>query len=296
MSRTRSSLPLLLAACLVAMSLVAMSSSGPARAQEEESTSGRKSVSELTRELRQWRAIVDDRTLHFEERQEAADRIEAIDDPRMTPVLSRMWDQEKEVRVSSSRRHVVQALQTIAEGGDRDAFLTVVKASIQDTHSDIRRDAAIWVGTQENRKDAIPTFVRYLNTKKYGKPALTSLGYTQIPQNPEGPPDPELVKAMIDGLVEITPVTRLERVRIDHFWRDPFNPRHTQRGFRTERIPVTEYVQQVNPDVKEFLYQYAAQYTNQDWGYDQQAWRKNVLQPLRERETNRVRHEQHEAQ
>jgi hypothetical protein len=279
MRDTRRSLPLAFAVCLLAMCL-----SASAQAQDKESPGGRKSVAEITRELRQWREIVDDRTLDFEERQEAAERIEAIDDPRMTPVLSRMWDQEKEVRVSSSRRHLVQALQTIAEGGDRDAFLTVVKASIQDTHSDIRRDAAIWVGTQENRKDAIPTFVRFLNTKKYGKPALTSLGYTQIPQNPDGPPDPELVKAMIDGLVEITPVRQKVPFSFDTGWM-PYDDGRPGRGYLRRRgvesVIVTEYVSTPNPEVKAFLYQYAAQYTNRDWGYDQQAWRKHVLQPLR---------------
>jgi hypothetical protein len=255
-------------------------SSGDAPAEE-----ARKTLAEMRRELLEWRAIVDDPGRSFDERQEAAARIEAIDDSRMTPIIGQMWDREKELRTSVTRRHLVKALQTIAETGDHKAFLKVVEASIQDKHMDIRRDAAIWVGTQPNRDKAIPIFAKYLKTPKYGNVALTSLGYTQIPQNPSGPPDPDLVAAMIERLIDVRPLGRRVPVHFDtgRIPTAPYGdyPNAYIRDWGTRTVWVVDYLNEPNELAKELLSQYTAQYRNQDYGYDQQQWRKHMLQPLR---------------
>jgi hypothetical protein len=253
----------------------------------------------MRRELSQWRAVADDPRRSFQERQEAAAKIEAIDDPRMTPVLREMWNRENDGRTNVGRGHLVKALQTIAEGGDQRAFVIVVHASIQDRQWDIRRDAAIWIGTRENRLDAIPIFVKYLRTPYYANAALTSLGYTQIPQNPQGPPDPDLVAALIDQLITVTPHRRQVVPLYGHIWHS--QPAslggvdstrraitHYYRGV-VERVLVVEYIQEPNAEAKDLLYQYvypyaAEEYRDQDLGYDQQLWRKAVLQPLRDQQ------------
>jgi hypothetical protein len=124
------------------------------------------------------------------------------------------------------------------------------------------------------RDKAIPIFVKYLKMAKYANVALTSLGYTQIPQHPKGPPDPALVEAMIDNLITVTPVKK----RVPRSYRYAYSKGTGgyRWGYGTRLVWVTEFIQAENPEAKDLLYEY----TGQDFGYDKELWRKQILLPL----------------
>jgi hypothetical protein len=86
---------------------------------------------------------------------------------------------------------------------------------------------------------------------------------------------------MIGRLIDVTPVRKRVPVSYDTGWHQ-VRYRHHRRSYGTVPVWVTEYIQERNEQAKNLLYQYTAQ----DLGYDQEQWRKAVLQPLRESQRN----------
>jgi hypothetical protein len=110
----------------------------------------------------------------------------------------------------------------------------MAEIAVEDRSPDLRREAAIWISLHPDRNDTIPLFVKYLQTAKFQAAALTALGYTKITKEPTGPPDPDLVAALVDNLFTVTPV----RKRVPWHWggfatRDLRNPRKTRFCLKT---------------------------------------------------------------
>jgi hypothetical protein len=232
-------------------------------------------VEHIRRELVEWRKTLDTKDeASAPARKVAAESIAGVHDPRAVAALGELWEIEKKANPANShRQYFVAALMNI---GDRKAFLRLVEISVEDPDNEIRRRAASWIGAQDNRDDAIPLYVRYLRSAKLFHYALNSLGYTQITKKGMGPPNPELVAALIDNLITVTPVRkRVPRTIIEPLHR---TGRGAYRyGGGTIWVWVTEYESSPNPDVKALLYEY----THQDLGYDQTLWRKTILKPLK---------------
>jgi hypothetical protein len=235
-----------------------------------------KGEAELRRELREaWKVLDSREGTSSAERGAASDVLDTCRDHRATDVLFELWEKEKELR-HDARWSLIRGLQSIAEAGDPKAFRKVAEISIEDANPEFRRLAAIWVGTQANRDLAIPIFAKYLKLKKYGNVAMESLGYTQICQHPKGPPDPDLVAGMIDKLITVKAVNK-RRVRVQGPTRVQRFPAGRIWETRSNYVLLFDFVQEENANTRDLLYRYTAQ----DHGFDQEAWKKNVLTPLR---------------
>jgi hypothetical protein len=180
-----------------------------------------------------------------------------------------LWKKEESPQ---KRKVLVSGLESI---GTRKAFNELVKISCEDGNFEVRAQAAKWIAKQDNREDAIPQFVKYLKGKKYFRNALTSLGYTDIAKN-AARPDPELVAALIDNLITVTPKHKWVPLYSDTGY-VRLSRSATARQGRLKWVKVVEYEKTPNKEVKQMLYQY----TSQDYEYDQAMWRKHVLIPLK---------------
>ncbi|HUE70534.1 MAG TPA: hypothetical protein VMP01_06555 [Pirellulaceae bacterium] len=178
------------------------------------------------------------------------------------------------------RKFLVSELEAI---GTRRAFFEMVKIACEDANPEVRSQAARWIAKQDNREEAIPQFVKYLNGKKFFRNALTSLGYTEIAKKASRQ-DPELVAALIDNLITVIPHRKKVVVYSDPGVRvlPKIGGTH-YRSNRSARVAwVVEYENIRNSQAKQLLYEY----TSQDYEYDQVQWRKQVLKPLRTRRGN----------
>ncbi|HUE72224.1 MAG TPA: HEAT repeat domain-containing protein [Pirellulaceae bacterium] len=194
----------------------------------------------------------------------------AADDRAVAEIMSR-W--KKEIS-PQQRKFLVSELEAI---GTRRAFFEMVKIACEDASPDVRSQAARWIAKQDNREEAIPQFVKYLNNKKFFHNALRSLGYTEIAKEATRK-DPELVAALIDNLITVIPRRswtyvyswEVQQMRLG-------SATSTWGHSEVNRVPIVKYDHLPNEDTRTLLYQY----TSQDYEYDQRAWRKNVLAPLR---------------
>ncbi|HUE72225.1 MAG TPA: HEAT repeat domain-containing protein [Pirellulaceae bacterium] len=207
--------------------------------------------------------------MRAEEGVKEPDRTAPTSDKAVAEIMSR-W--KKEIS-PQQRKFLVSELEAI---GTRRAFFEMVRIACEDASPDVRAQAARWIAKQDNREEAIPQFVKYLKNKKFFRNALTSLGYTEIARKASRQ-DPELVAALIDNLVTVTPV--IKRVRGFYDSGNVYGPDwgRVRRSWGDRDLFVTEYVKTHCPEAKQLLYQYTAQ----DLGYDQNFWRKSVLTPLR---------------
>ncbi len=196
-------------------------------------------------------------------------RAPAASDRAVAEIMAR-WKKEESPQ---QRKFLVSELEAV---GTRRAFFEMVKIACEDASPDVRAQAARWIAKQDNREEAIPQFVKYLKGKKFFRSALTSLGYTEIAKKATRQ-DPELVAALIDNLVTVTPV--IKRVQGYYDSGNVYGPDwgRIRRSWGDRDLFITEYVNANCPQAKELLYQY----TFQDFGYDQNLWRKSVLAPLK---------------
>jgi hypothetical protein len=233
-----------------------------------------KPLAELRQELIAWRNVLQTRdAARTEERAFAMDSLRGISDPRAVPILFELWEKENHRDGSYlTRGHLIEGLIKI---GDRPAFLKLAEVSVEDLSRDNRQRAASWIGAQDNRDDAIPIYTKALKSTALFHNALSALGYAQIATKGKQPPDRDLVAALIGNLITVTPVRRRVPFTYDTGWRREY-PSGQQRTQINRWVWVTELESSENEAVKNLLYEYCFQ----DYGFDQKAWRENVLKRL----------------
>lgn len=233
-----------------------------------------KPLAELRRELIAWRNVLATRdAARAEERGVAMESLRGITDARAVPILFELWEKENQRDGSFlTRGHLIEGLINI---GNRPAFLKLAEVAVEDLNGENRQRAASWIGAQDNRDDAIPIFTRALKSKALFHYALSALGYAQIATKGKQPPDRDLVAALIDNLITVTPVRRRVPFTYDTGWRREYQSGQ-QRTQINRWVWVTELESSENEAAKILLYEYC----HQDYGFDQKAWRENVLKRL----------------
>jgi hypothetical protein len=229
-------------------------------------------LAEIRADLIAWRKVLDtsDDAL-APERLAAKAGIEAIADPRAVPIILELWKKDNDAKSTKHHALYLAALKNIK---GLQAFNAIVKLSVESRGEEIRREAASWIAAQDNRDQAIPIFTKYLKSQKYFQTALISLGYTEITRKAQRPLDRDFVAALVDNLVVVAAEHGSVPVYTDSGWR--WRPGgYWRKGDRTI-VPVVEYEATESETTKRLLYEY----TNLDYGYDQAAWRKNVVNSL----------------
>lgn len=234
-----------------------------------------KSVADPRFELNVWRKVLATREEDWaEERASAIRSIRSVSDPRAAPILAELWDKENETNGSFFiRGYYIEPLIRIGNG---PAFRKLAEISVEDRSWENRGRAAKWIGAQDNRDDAIPIYLRYLGTKDFRPQALTALDYAQIASQGKRPPNRQLVAALIDNLITVT----TERRRISNgsssgrrIFMDGSGSGAFDRTGAAWQVRETNYKSAQNQVAHDLL----CQYTLDDYGFDQQAWRRNVL-------------------
>lgn len=230
-------------------------------------------VAEIRRELIAWRKVLDtSEDERAPERLAAKAGIQAIGDARAVPILVELWQKDNEAKSTKHHGLYLAALKNIA---DVKAFNAIVKISVESRGEEIRRDAASWIALQDNRDQAIPLFTKYLKSKRFFSAAISSLGYTDITRKAQRPLNREFVAALIDNLILVTPDSESVPVYRDTGWKS-FPDGHMRRRGDRDVVTIIRYSATENAEAKRLLYEY----TNLDYGYDQSAWRQNVVNAL----------------
>jgi len=160
-------------------------------------------------------------------------------------------------------------LEPLGAIGGRQAIATLVRLSFMDNNVHVRDAAAEAIRGMENRKQAIPEYIKYLRADRYSAAAAEALcraGLTEQVSMVEEP-DPALTHALIDALVcegtRHVPVV----VWAYAYWRKPGGGHgsHYERRVVDRQVPIGIQNPQALRALKE--------YTGKDHGYDKEKWR-----------------------
>jgi hypothetical protein len=160
-------------------------------------------------------------------------------------------------------------LEPLALIGGRDAFRTLVDVSVTDRNVLVRKAAAEWLDKTGNAKDAIPQYVKYLRAPRYSASAaraVSTSGLTRELSSVETP-DAALTNALISSLVIME-----RRIIPVKAWRLTLLPGKVDVGHRYQERVVytrTQFAQQNEEALRTLI-----AYTGENYGYDQQAWRR----------------------
>jgi hypothetical protein len=223
--------------------------------------------------LREWRgAIVMGERDEGDASRQAKENIRSIRDPLAVPAINDALKSEKNHNV---RLLYYQALANIPTA---DSLEALVHASVKETGESMRHAVAELIATMPNREDAIPLYVKFLRSSQYAGFAAeaVSLGGIAGQYSPGGQLDRSLTYGLINALVgeEI-------RGRVVYPWAAGqwLTGRGVYSSFRSTREIVKVAVPVRNPQAREAL----SQYTDQDFGYDQESWRRWCDRELRAR-------------
>ncbi len=224
---------------------------------------------EWRKTLAEWRRQIDPAALpeHNPEGEAAKERIRAIRDPNAVAAL--------EAAFASEKNHNVRLVYLEALGRIEGPKTLKRLVDIAATHPGEaeRQLAANLLGELPDRRDAIPPLIKYLRSNAYSSyaaEALSASGLTQSQSRSE-PPDPALTTALIDALVLTG--WRFDRV----WWEGP--PQGTgqgagERGWQGGSSVYQRIVRVQFPILNEKAFQALVEYTGEDYGFDQIAWRK----------------------
>lgn len=195
------------------------------------------------------------------------EEIRNIRDPNAVPALEAML-------ADGSDYPRIVFLEPLAHIGGPDALRVLVRVSVTDGNVSVRKAAAEWITKMENRKDAVAEYIKYLRSPKYSGSAaegLSASGLTKRDRYKVDEPDPDLTHALINALV----LKGTKYVPVDH-WRECWyhNPVGVGKGVAWRGQTVTTLVRLRFPIANRQVLRTLVEYTGQDYGYDQAAWKK----------------------
>lgn len=190
--------------------------------------------------------------------------IAAAADPAAVPALKKALASEK--YIIAQRKYV----GPIARSGGREALDFLVKLSVEPASDSLRQEAAEAIATMPNAEEAIPQYVRYLRVPKYCVYAARALSFNGLTKYRSGKvPDPQLFQALVNSLI-LPDVTWVPVVQ----WFDT-GVFMTRNGLTSRGSGIREgTVKKVDPKPNPFAEACLKEYTGQDYGYDQEAWKQ----------------------
>jgi hypothetical protein len=237
------------------------------------------------------------------------DKIRAIRDPNAQSALVGLFREERErvekilhkmqrarddqadaalkAELHEARHRNLRAvyLEALAGIGGRGVLEMLVRVSVTDNDPSVYRVAAELIRKSENRKDALPLYIRYLRSPGYAEDAAGALRGTGLAERVSmaEDPDPALTKALIDALVRKG--TRYQRVYRYREWVHPGRGPGKGIGYtgRWESAFVPHHFPIPNRSVLQTL----VDYTGEDFGYDKRAWEQWYQRKVRSTTGNR---------
>jgi hypothetical protein len=212
-----------------------------------------------------------------QERAALVKRIQDIRDPNALSALQTVVSQ-------GTDRQRIHFLEPLARIGGPAALDTLARVSVNDADEELRKRAAQLIGTMPNGKDALPFYTRCLHSAKARDAAGAALSLSGLSRRaPAGQADPELVYALINALVRRRTTVVPQPARLvprygtwgggSTLRRMIVDPGVLPEGFSNPQgggptLVFPEYYPA--PMVLKAL----VEYTGQNFGYNQIAWRQ----------------------
>lgn len=195
----------------------------------------------------------------------AWEQISGVADPAAVPALKKALAGEK--YIIAQRKYVLP----IARSGGREALDFLVKLSVEPASDSLRQEAAEAISTMPNSEDAIPQYVRYLRLPKYSVYAARALSFNGLTKYRSGKvPDPQLFQALVNSLI----LPDVSWIPVEQWYDSGFIPTGFGTG-TTRSVGVSKsLVKKVDPKPNPIAEDRLKEYTGQDYGYDQEAWKR----------------------
>lgn len=230
-----------------------------------------RSTAEWRKYVMAWRRDVSANHLPgYQFSQEAKQPLLSIRDQSAVPAIVALLKTERERRI---RMAYMEALSKI---GGKKALDTLVSLSLDDRDARFgyQRLAGELIGKMRNRREAIAQYAKSLKSAKTRDATFAALRSANLtePVSPGELPDPALTASLIDGLLVQT-----RQMVPGYVLRGHGSSYSRSQGYSWRRT----YVQGMVPVAATVLNSNALsalrEYTSEDFGYDQDAWRRWYL-------------------